>query len=254
MLPQRVTRALTRMLKKHHPLWMSLHFTHPAELTPEVTEACARLADAGIPLGSQTVLLKGINDSVDTLKTLYHGLLKRRVRPYYLYQCDPIPARRISARSVEKGLEIIAGLARPHHRLRRADLCDRRARRRRQDSASARLCAGPRRRRPASCGTSRARPIATPTRKARWERIGRQAPKTSDAYRTRLRSARRLSRARLLRGGDRRVRQHRHHRPARWRLARASTARWCASAAARCLPRGLPQASASTSSSPLPKG
>ena len=63
-------RSLTRILKKHHPLWMSLHFTHPAELTPEVTEACTRLADAGIPLGSQTVLLKGINDSVDTLKTL----------------------------------------------------------------------------------------------------------------------------------------------------------------------------------------
>ncbi|MET0380362.1 MAG: KamA family radical SAM protein, partial [Methyloceanibacter sp.] len=68
VLPMRVTRALIRVLKKHHPLWMSLHFTHPAELTPEVTEATARLADAGIPLGSQTVLLKGINDEVETLK------------------------------------------------------------------------------------------------------------------------------------------------------------------------------------------
>jgi lysine 2,3-aminomutase len=110
VLPMRVTRSLTRILKKHHPLWMSLHFTHPAELTPEVTEACTRLADAGIPLGSQTVLLKDINDSVDTLKTLYHGLLKRRVRPYYLYQCDPISGSSHFRTSVDKGLEIMQGL------------------------------------------------------------------------------------------------------------------------------------------------
>ena len=110
VLPMRVTRSLTRILKKHHPLWMSLHFTHPVELTPEVTEACTRLADAGIPLGSQTVLLKGINDSVDTLKTMYHGLLKRRVRPYYLYQCDPISGSSHFRTSVDKGLEIMQGL------------------------------------------------------------------------------------------------------------------------------------------------
>ena len=78
------------MLKRYHPLWMSIHFTHPDELTPETVEACARLADAGIPLGSQTVLLAGINDTVDTMKRLMHGLLKARVKPYYLYQCDPI--------------------------------------------------------------------------------------------------------------------------------------------------------------------
>jgi lysine 2,3-aminomutase len=110
VLPMRVTRALTRVLKKHHPLWMSLHFTHPTELTPEVTEACARLADAGIPLGSQTVLLKGINDSVETLKPLFHGLLMCRVRPYYLYQCDPISGSAHFRTSVDKGLEIIKGL------------------------------------------------------------------------------------------------------------------------------------------------
>ena len=110
VLPMRVTRSLTRILKKHHPLWMSLHLTHPAELTPEVTEACTRLADAGIPLGSQTVLLKDINDSVDTLKTLYHGLLKRRVRPYSLYQCDPISGSSHFRTSVDKGLEIMQGL------------------------------------------------------------------------------------------------------------------------------------------------
>jgi lysine 2,3-aminomutase len=110
VLPMRVTRALVRVLKKHHPLWMSLHFTHPTELTPEVTEACTRLADAGIPLGSQTVLLKGINDSVETLKPLFHGLLMRRVRPYYLYQCDPISGSAHFRTSVDRGLEIIRGL------------------------------------------------------------------------------------------------------------------------------------------------
>jgi lysine 2,3-aminomutase len=88
--PMRITPTLTRMLKRFHPLWMSLHFTHPDELTPEVAEACGRLADAGIPLGSQTVLLKGVNDDEDTMKRLVHGLLRNRVKPYYLYQCDPI--------------------------------------------------------------------------------------------------------------------------------------------------------------------
>ncbi|MDH5556715.1 MAG: KamA family radical SAM protein [Alphaproteobacteria bacterium] len=110
VLPMRVTRGFTRMLRKHHPLWISIHFTHPDELTPEVTEAVTRLADAGIPLGSQTVLLKGINDEVDTLKSLYHGLLMRRVRPYYLYQCDPITGSAHFRTSVEKGLEIMRGL------------------------------------------------------------------------------------------------------------------------------------------------
>jgi lysine 2,3-aminomutase len=110
VLPMRITRRLTRMLRRYHPLWMSIHFTHPAELSPEVTEACARLADAGIPLGSQTVLLKGVNDSVVTLKQLYHGLLIRRVRPYYLYQCDPILGSAHFRTSVSRGLEIMRGL------------------------------------------------------------------------------------------------------------------------------------------------
>ena len=98
------------MLKKHHPLWMSIHFTHPDELTPETRAACTQLADAGIPLGSQTVLLKGINDSVQTLKELYHGLLKVRVRPYYLYQCDPILGSSHFRTAVSKGIEMIEGL------------------------------------------------------------------------------------------------------------------------------------------------
>lgn len=110
VLPQRVTPALTRMLRQFHPIWMSIHFTHPAELTPETACACERLADAGIPLGSQTVLLQGINDRLETMRDLFHGLLRMRVRPYYLYQCDPILGSSHFRTPVEKGLEIIAGL------------------------------------------------------------------------------------------------------------------------------------------------
>ena len=110
VLPQRITPALTRMLRRYHPLWMSIHFTHPDELTPEVTEACGRLADAGIPLGSQTVLLAGVNDDVETMRDLMHGLLRIRVKPYYLYQCDPILGSAHFRTPVEKGIEIIEGL------------------------------------------------------------------------------------------------------------------------------------------------
>ena len=110
VLPMRVTRSLVRVLKKHHPLWMSLHFTHPTELTREVAESTARLADAGIPLGSQTVLLKGINDSAEVMMPLMHGLLKSRVKPYYLYQCDPIRGSAHFRTGVDKGLEIIRAL------------------------------------------------------------------------------------------------------------------------------------------------
>ena len=110
VLPQRITLSLVKLLKKYHPFWMSIHFTHPDELTPEVGEACGRLANAGIPLGSQTVLLKGINDDVETMKRLVHGLMKFRVRPYYLYQCDPIQGSSHFRTPVEKGIEIIRGL------------------------------------------------------------------------------------------------------------------------------------------------
>ena len=109
-MPQRITTKLARMLKKHHPLWMSIHFTHPDECTPESVRACRRLADAGIPLGSQTVLLKGVNDSVATMKQLLHRELMMRVRPYYLYQCDPISGSAHFRTSVQKGLDIIQGL------------------------------------------------------------------------------------------------------------------------------------------------
>lgn len=110
VLPQRITPALTRLLRRYHPLWMSIHFMHPAEITPEVGRACGRLADAGIPLGSQTVLLRGINDNVQTMRQLVHGLLRIRVRPYYLYQCDPILGSSHFRTSVEKGLELVCGL------------------------------------------------------------------------------------------------------------------------------------------------
>jgi lysine 2,3-aminomutase len=110
VLPQRITPQLTRMLRRHHPVWMSIHFTHPDECTPETSRACAQLADAGIPLGSQTVLLRGINDSVETMKKLVQRLMVMRVRPYYIYQCDPIYGSSHFRTSVDTGLEIIKGL------------------------------------------------------------------------------------------------------------------------------------------------
>jgi lysine 2,3-aminomutase len=108
-LPQRITPELVAVLRRYR-VWLSLHFSHPRELTPEVGEACDRLADSGIPLGSQTVLLRGVNDDVDTLKKLFQGLLKNRVRPYYLYQCDPVVGTAHLRTSVQKGMELIAGL------------------------------------------------------------------------------------------------------------------------------------------------
>ncbi len=110
VLPYRVTPSLTRMLRQYHPLWMSIHFTHPEEITPEVIQACQRLADAGIPLGSQTVLLAGINDTIETMTRLVHALLRIRVKPYYLYQCDPIIGSAHFRTPVAAGLKIISGL------------------------------------------------------------------------------------------------------------------------------------------------
>jgi lysine 2,3-aminomutase len=89
-LPQRITTELATMLRKYSPLWVSIHFNHPKEITKRVKYACDLLADSGIPLGSQTVLLKGINDRLFVMRKLVHELLKIRVRPYYIYQCDPI--------------------------------------------------------------------------------------------------------------------------------------------------------------------
>jgi lysine 2,3-aminomutase len=110
VLPQRITDNLINVLRKYHPLFISLHFSHPLEITEECARACNKLADGGFPLGSQTVLLKGINDNVPTMKELMHKLLKIRVRPYYLYQCDLIPGSGHFRTTVKKGLEIIKGL------------------------------------------------------------------------------------------------------------------------------------------------
>jgi lysine 2,3-aminomutase len=108
-LPQRITPELVAVLRKHR-VWLSVHFCHARELTPEVAAACDLLADGGIPLGCQTVLLKGVNDSAETLRDLFHGLLRNRVRPYYLYQCDPVLGTGHLRTSVEKGLEIMSRL------------------------------------------------------------------------------------------------------------------------------------------------
>jgi len=108
-LPQRITPELVAVLRKHR-VWLSLHFCHAREVTPDVANACDLLADGGIPLGSQTVLLKGVNDDVQTLKDLFHALLKVRVRPYYLYQCDPVVGTGHLRTSVAKGIELISGL------------------------------------------------------------------------------------------------------------------------------------------------
>jgi len=110
VLPQRVTPQLARMLRKYHPLWMSLHFAHPDECCHETARAAGMLADAGIPLGSQTVLLKGVNDTVETMRALMHGVMKMRVKPYYLYQCDPISGSQHFRTTVARGIEIIRGL------------------------------------------------------------------------------------------------------------------------------------------------
>ena len=109
-LPQRITPELCAMLKEFHPLWMSVHVNHPRELTTEVRDALGRLADAGIPLGNQSVLLAGVNDNPDTMRALIHKLLRCRVRPYYLYQCDLIHGSAHLRTSVAKGLEIIESL------------------------------------------------------------------------------------------------------------------------------------------------
>jgi lysine 2,3-aminomutase len=109
-LPQRITPELCAMLKEFHPLWMSVHVNHPKELTVEVRDALGRLADAGIPLGNQSVLLRGVNDDPATMKVLVQKLLRCRVRPYYLYQCDLIQGSSHLRTSVSKGLEIIENL------------------------------------------------------------------------------------------------------------------------------------------------
>jgi lysine 2,3-aminomutase len=109
-LPQRITPELCAILRKYHPLFISFHTNHPRELTVEVRDALGRLADAGIPLGNQSVLLKHVNDSVEVMKALVQKLLMCRARPYYIYQCDLIQGSAHLRTSVKQGLEIMDGL------------------------------------------------------------------------------------------------------------------------------------------------
>ena len=108
--PQRITDDLCNMLKKYHPIWLNTHFNHPNEMTPEAQAAVAKLADAGIPLGNQTGLLRGVNDCVHVMKKLMHELVKNRVRPYYIYQCDLSMGLEHFRTPVSKGIEIIENL------------------------------------------------------------------------------------------------------------------------------------------------
>jgi len=110
VLPYRVTDDLVNMLKKHHPLWINTHFNHPREVTDSSRRALAKLADAGIPLGNQSVLLAGVNDCPRLIKSLNHKLVKNRVRPYYLYQCDLSEGLSHFRTPVGKGIEILESL------------------------------------------------------------------------------------------------------------------------------------------------
>ena len=110
VLPMRITPALLAMLKKYHPIWMNVHFNHPLELTAQSRKACADIADAGIPLGNQSVLLRNINDNAETMKELLLKLVKTRVRPYYIYQCDLCEGSEHFRTRVETGVEIIRKL------------------------------------------------------------------------------------------------------------------------------------------------
>ena len=120
-LPERITPELCAILKQYHPLYINTHFNHPDELTPAAVTALGMLADAGIPLGCQTVLLKGVNDDAEVMKELMQRLLVARVRPYYIYMCDQVAGAEHFRTTVQKGLEIIkalrgwtSGLAVPH--------------------------------------------------------------------------------------------------------------------------------------------
>lgn len=107
VLPQRITDELCQMLRRYHPIWINTHFNHPKELTQEAATACARLADAGIPLGNQSVLLRGVNDHPQVMEKLCRGLIRLRVRPYYLYQCDLVKGVEHFRTPLSRGIEIM---------------------------------------------------------------------------------------------------------------------------------------------------
>jgi len=107
VLPQRITDELCQMLRKYHPVWINTHFNHPQELTPEAIQACTRLADVGIPLGNQSVLLRGVNDRPQIIEQLCRGLVRMRVRPYYMYQCDLVRGVEHFRTPLSRGMEIM---------------------------------------------------------------------------------------------------------------------------------------------------
>lgn len=110
VMPQRITEEFVNMVKKYHPVWLNTHFNHSNEITEEAKLACERLANAGVPLGNQTVLLRGVNDCVHVMKKLVNDLVKIRIRPYYIYQCDLSNGIEHFRTPVSKGIEIIEGL------------------------------------------------------------------------------------------------------------------------------------------------
>src|SRR4030067_157854 len=110
VLPQRIDAELCNMLSKYGPIWLNTHFNHPNEITEESAAACDRLLRAGVPVNNQTVLLKGINDSLETQLKLCQGLLKAKVRPYYLFQCDEVQGTEHLRTSVDVGIKIIEGM------------------------------------------------------------------------------------------------------------------------------------------------
>jgi lysine 2,3-aminomutase len=109
-LPQRIDDELCAMLQKYHPVWVNVHFNHPRECTPEAARACDKLSRAGVPLNNQSVLLRGVNDDVATMKALMHALMRMRVRPYYVYHCDPVRGTEHMRTTIAKGIEIMEGL------------------------------------------------------------------------------------------------------------------------------------------------
>jgi len=120
VMPMRITPELTAMLRKHHPLWVNTHFNHPNEITPDSAEACERLVDAGMPLGNQSVLLRGVNDDPQIIEQLCRGLVRMRVRPYYLFQCDLVRGVEHFRTPLSRGIQImeylrgrVSGLAIP---------------------------------------------------------------------------------------------------------------------------------------------
>jgi lysine 2,3-aminomutase len=110
VLPQRIDDELCNMLSRYSPIWLNTHFNHPNEVTPESAAACDRLLRAGVPVNNQTVLLRGVNDSVETQTRLCHALLKAKVRPYYLFQCDEVQGTEHLRTPVETGIKIIEGM------------------------------------------------------------------------------------------------------------------------------------------------